>query len=83
MNFFLLIFVWYIPSNMSINVNALQHLCFSFLILNYLSTSPQIVYLEFHLWPKCNCLIVQYVICNIIMLAKLFPGLLNYYDYIC
>lgn len=74
---------WYIPFNMDINVNAFLGLCFSFLILNYLSTSPQIVYLEFHLWPKRNCLIVQYVICNIIMLAKLFPGLLNYCDYIC
>lgn len=51
-------FPWYILFNKVINVNAFLGLCFSFLSLNYLSISPQIVYLEFHLWSKCNCLIV-------------------------
>ena len=51
-------FPWYILFNKVINANALLGLCFSVLSLNYLSISPQIVYLEFHLWSKCNCLIV-------------------------
>ena len=72
---------WYIPFNMDTNVNAFLSLCFSYFKLPLHFTTNCIFGVPFV--AKMHCLIVQYVICNIIMLAKLFPGLLNYRDYIC